>query len=39
LFFLVSPKCDGTHNFADTYEEHLENMVLFNSSECAASIQ
>jgi UPF0755 protein len=39
LFFLASPKCDGTHNFANTYEEHLENMTLFNSSECAASIQ
>jgi UPF0755 protein len=39
LFFLGSPKCDGTHNFADTYQEHLENMTLFNSSECAASIQ
>jgi len=39
LFFLTSPNCDGTHNFAGTYKEHLENMTLFNSSECASSIQ
>ena len=39
LFFLTSPACDGTHSFADTYTEHLQNADLFNNSECASNIE
>lgn len=39
LFFLTSPACDGTHSFADTYIEHLQNANLFNNSPCASSIE
>ncbi len=39
LFFLTSPACDGTHSFADTYTEHLQNADIFNNSECARNIE
>lgn len=39
LFFLTSPACDGTHSFADTYTEHLQNADLFNNSACAGNIE
>ncbi|HIE83468.1 MAG TPA: endolytic transglycosylase MltG [Dehalococcoidia bacterium] len=39
LFFLTSPACDGTHSFANTYTEHLQNADLFNNSACADNIE
>ena len=39
LFFLTSPACDGTHSFADTYTEHLQNASLFDNSPCSSSIE
>jgi UPF0755 protein len=39
LFFLTSPACDGTHSFADTYTEHLQNASIFDNSPCSSSIE
>jgi UPF0755 protein len=34
VYFVAAPECDGTHRFAETFEEHLANVDAFNASDC-----
>lgn len=34
FYFVAAPECDGTHRFAETFEEHLANVEDFNASGC-----
>ena len=34
FYFVAAPECDGTHRFAETFEQHLANVQAFNASEC-----
>jgi UPF0755 protein len=34
FYFVAAPECDGTHRFAETFEEHLANVEAFNASGC-----
>ena len=31
LYFVASPHSDGTHNFANTYQEHLHNVTVYRN--------
>lgn len=32
LYYVVSPECDGSHNFAETNEEHNQNVQAFRDA-------
>lgn len=32
-YYVLSPECDGTHNFADTLEEHNQNVAAFRETD------
>lgn len=34
MYFVASPACDGTHVFAETYDEHLTNVAAYVESGC-----
>jgi UPF0755 protein len=34
IYFVAAPECDGTHRFAETFDEHLANVDAFNESSC-----
>jgi UPF0755 protein len=33
LFYVLDPECDGTHRFADTLEEHNQNVAEFRATD------
>ncbi|MEX2445749.1 MAG: endolytic transglycosylase MltG [Dehalococcoidia bacterium] len=35
LYFVAHPDCDGTHLFASDLDGHIENVEVFNASDCA----
>ena len=39
LFYVLAPECDGTHRFADTFDEHTRNVAEFRSARDAGACE
>ncbi|MEY3019296.1 MAG: endolytic transglycosylase MltG [Actinomycetota bacterium] len=37
LFYVLAPECDGTHRFADSFEEHTRNVAEFRRARDAGA--